>query len=44
MCERRGCASEGPLEGVMLQMATSTPRRRTLSESYEHKLTPVGEP
>ena len=24
-------------------MVTSTPHRRTLSESYEHKLTPVGE-
>ena len=34
---------EGPLEVVTLQMVTSTPHRRTLSESYEHKLTPVGE-
>ena len=34
---------EGPVEVVTLQTVTNTPRRRTLSESYEHALTPVGE-
>ena len=34
---------EGPLEVVTLQALTNTPRRRTLSESYKHILTPIGE-
>ena len=34
---------EGPLEVVTLQAETNTPRRRMLSESYEHVLTPIGE-
>ena len=39
--ERR--VREGPLEVVTLLVETSTPRRRTLSESYEHACTPFGE-
>ena len=39
--ERR--VREGPLEVVTLLVETSTPRQRTLSESYEHMLTPIGE-
>ena len=34
---------EGPLEVVTLEVVTDTPRRRTLSESYKHILTPIGE-
>jgi len=34
---------EGPLEVVTLQVVTRTPSRRTLSTSYKHLLTPVGE-
>ena len=39
--ERR--VREGPLEVVTLLVETSTPRRRTLSESYMHVRTPLGE-
>ena len=34
---------EGPVEVVTLSAETSTPRRRTLSTSYEHVVTPLGE-
>ena len=34
---------EGPVVVVTLSAETSTPRRRTLSTSYEHVVTPLGE-
>ena len=39
--ERR--VREEPLEVVTLLVETSTPQRRTLSESYTHVRTPIGE-
>ena len=34
---------EGQVEVVTLLVETNTPRRRTLSESYEHVCSPIGE-